>query len=310
MSGIVGVDAGASHTEAAAAPSGQPAGEQPTGRAVGGGGAVRLGGVETAAQAITDTVSRALAEAGLNPAPIAVVVGAAGAGRDEAERALLAALQESWGADALVRVVTDGEIALEAAFPGRPGILLAAGTGSIAYAREPDGRLERVGGLGWRVGDEGSGFALARAALRAVARAADRRGPHTDLAQRLTRAVGVDSVAQLAGMMHASSHTDLAALAPAVCEAALAGDAVARGLVREAALDLAQHVAALLPLFTGAPKVAVALTGGLIQPGSPVRDQLVDLLLQDMPAVELHEERVDPPLGALRMARQLLERVG
>jgi len=301
VSVLLGVDAGASHTEAVAA----DATLEPLGRESGAAGALRPGAAPESARAILEVSRRALQAAGLGEAPDAAVVGAAGAGAPEQQHALAEALSGEWGSTR-IRVVTDGEIALAAAFSSGPGILLAAGTGSIAFAQDPAGELRRVGGLGWRHGDEGSGYALASGALRAVGRAADGRDIQTGLAERLLQATGTDSIEELSQWARTADHTAVAALAANVLEAAEAGDLGARDLVREAAIDLAHHVAALLPAFAGESRVPLALSGGLIRAGSPVRELLVDIIRHDMPAIEISEAPVDPALGAVRMAAELL----
>ena len=302
MSLLVGVDAGASHTEAVATDGTL----HELGRASGTAGAMRPGAEQESARVILDVSSRAIAAAGVRGPPDAAVIGSAGAGAPEEQRALAEALSGEW-ASTKIRVVTDGEIALAAAFPSGPGILLAAGTGSIAFARNPAGELRRVGGLGWRHGDEGSGYALASGALRAVGRAGDGRAHQTGLAERLLEATGTHSIEELSQWARAAEHTAVAGLAPNVLEAAETGDLGARDLVQQAAIDLAHHVAALLPAFTGESRVPLALSGGLIRAGSPVRELLVEIIRHDMPAVEISEASVDPALGAVRLAAGLLE---
>ena len=78
------------------------------------------------------------------------------------------------GYKARVLVVNDALVALEAGAPGRPGVVLIAGTGSIAYGRNAQNQSARAGGWGYMLGDEGSGYWIGRAALRAVLREADR----------------------------------------------------------------------------------------------------------------------------------------
>lgn len=299
---LVGVDAGASHTEAVVADESL----RSLGRWTGTPGAVQPGRAAVAALAIADAVRGALEAAGLAGAPDAVVVGAAGAGSTEIREELTAALVGALGERPAVGVTTDAAIALEAAFGDGPGIVLVAGSGSIAYARDAAGNAWRAGGLGRQVGDEGSGYALARAALAAVGQAADGRGPDTDLAARLMQLTGSDSVATLLGWARQATAPEVAALAQAVCDAAAGGDEVARGLVGQAARDLALHVAALVPRFPEGATVHVALSGGLMRRGSPVRAALAELLRRDAPRVELLEQEVDPPLGALRMAARLV----
>ena len=80
-----------------------------------------------------------------------------------------------------VLVVNDALVALEAGAPDEPGVVVIAGTGSIAYGRNERNQAARAGGWGYMLGDEGSGYWIGRAALRAVLREADRRGPATQL---------------------------------------------------------------------------------------------------------------------------------
>ena len=119
------------------------------------------------------------------------------------------------------RVLTDYELAHRAAFGAGPGVLLVASTGSIAFARGADGRVQRAGGLGPLLGDEGSGFWLGRSAARdAVLRRARRQRDPLDLA-------------------HASDPVrETAALAPRVLRARLPR-------ARRLCEDAADHLAAL-----------------------------------------------------------------
>src|SRR2546423_11455186 len=77
--------------------------------------------------------------------------------------------------------MADGEVALSTAFADGAGIIVSAGTGSIAYARDAAGQLHRCGGYGWQLGDEGGGYWLGRRALDAAARARDGPGEGSTL---------------------------------------------------------------------------------------------------------------------------------
>ena len=108
--------------------------------------------------------------------PSAICCGMAGVDRPEdvaAVRAILTRIGEK--ADLLI--VNDALIALEAGAPGEAGVVIVAGTGSIAYGRDTEGHAARAGGWGHVLGDEGSGYWLGRQALQAVVRASDGRGP-------------------------------------------------------------------------------------------------------------------------------------
>jgi N-acetylglucosamine kinase-like BadF-type ATPase len=297
---LVGVDAGGSHTEVVVAD------EQLIIRARvrGPAGAVRPGSLPTAARAIVATVRQALGEAGVTGVPRALVVGAAGTGRAQERRALGDALLEAHVAHR-VEVTTDAAIALESVFHQAPGILLVAGSGSIAYARDPSGVVWRAGGLGWQMGDEGSGYALGRAALGTVGRAADGRGSATELSAALARYTNAPSLDDLVQWAGAASPGAVAALAKLVQEAAQDGDRVAQELVAAAAEELALHVLVLLQRFPAEAAVPFALAGGILTPGFPVREALLARMADHAPRLSLVSQGVDPPRGALALAARL-----
>jgi N-acetylglucosamine kinase-like BadF-type ATPase len=297
---LVGVDGGGSHTEVAVADQTLTI----RARARGPGSAIGPGRVAAGARAIVGTVRQALQQAGVTDVPDVLVAGVAGVGRDEERLALLQALRDA-GLARRIEVTTDAAIALESVFHQTPGILLNAGSGSIAYGRDPTGVVWRAGGLGWQLGDEGSGYALGRAALGVVGRAADGRGPSTVLARTVPARVGADSLDALVRWAGAASPGDVAGLAQAVQEAARDGDPPAQALVREAAAALADHVLVLVRRFPDGMPVSLALAGGILSAGWPVRQALEALLAERAPQVSVMTQPVDPPRGALAMAARL-----
>lgn len=202
-----------------------------------------------------------------------------------------------------VQVRTDVEVAFHDSFQTGPGVLLVAGTGSIGWCRLPSGREIRVGGWGALAGDQGSGWALGLAGLRAVLRALDSMDPPTDLAHVLPDVFGHDDPHELVDALWRASKAQVAALAPRVVDAADAGDAVAAGLVEEAVSGLEEHVAALLTSWReeapGDPP-EVALLGGLVVPGGPLRSRLVPRILRLGGVVS--EAPPDAARGAARLA--------
>ncbi|KEO83467.1 N-acetylglucosamine kinase [Tumebacillus flagellatus] len=218
---------------------------------------------------------------------------------------------EQWTAaqwpGAQVSVVHDARIALEAGLPpdaqNRAGIVLIAGTGSVAYGRNAAGLEARVGGWGYLLGDEGSGYDLGRRAITAVLRAYDGRDPQTLLSTLVLSAYGVQEPTELLPIVYgeSTSRGQVAKLARLVIEAAAAGDSVAQGLLDSGAGELAALVVALLKKmnFT-ARHVPVVLAGGLFSTGSP----LIELLASRLPdSVELRPGQ-PPVFGALRLARE------
>lgn len=292
---VVGVDAGGSKTRAVAWRDGLAMGQ-----ALGGPGAVRPGRAMAAAAVMAELTRKALAGAGALRADV-LVVGAAGVGRETERRELMQSLRNEQVATRL-RIVGDVELAHAAAFADGPGLVLSAGTGSIAIGRDQGGRIIRQGGYGWQMSDEGSGYAVARAGLEAVARAHDGRGPTTALTDLLLRAARVRQFDELVRWSTTASVGEVATLAPEVLAAANSEDEVAGSITRTCAeqlVSLARRAAALIE----APRpVPVALAGTLIGPGSPLRQRVAERL-SDIPFLAVEQLPVDPLDGALLLAR-------
>jgi glucosamine kinase len=294
---LIGTDVGGTKTAVAVAE-----GDEVVARADGPGAALRPGRALQSAATIAEVVRRALAGVGHIRGDV-LVVGAAGAGRRTEREELTQALRGEAIAERVV-VTTDIEIALVAAFGDGPGIVVSAGTGSIAVGRDRSGAMHRIGGYGWQMGDEGSGYAVGRAALGAVSRARDGRSPATPLQQRIlstTRSADFDELVRWAAT---ASSAEVAALAPSVLDVAAAGDLVARGILDYAARELSQLAICLLPLLDTEPEpMCVALTGGLLEVDTALR-RMVLQKLTDQEGLTLLDRPVDSTLGALAMAKR------
>lgn len=147
-----------------------------------------------------------------------------------------------------IRVMSDVELVLTAAFGTAPGVALIAGTGSIALARAPDEALKRCGGWGPRLDDEGGGFWMGREALRAVARMVDARGPKTLLIRPVAAYLRCDpeDVITLETRLRSVSIDGSARLARAVLAYAEEGDSVARDIAERGCVALHAIVHPLL----------------------------------------------------------------
>ena len=291
---LIGADVGGTKTAVAVSD-----GEKLLGRADGPGAAVRPGRALASASTITETVRAALSAAGRLAGDI-LVVGAAGAGREPERDELRKALRGESLATS-VMVTTDIEIALAAAFADGPGIVVSAGTGSIAVGRDRTGKQHRIGGYGWQMGDEGSGYAIGRAALGAVSRAFDGRSPKTALSDRVLRASRSSDFDSLIRWAATASPAEVAALAPHVLAVAAEGDPLAQGITDYAARELSQLAICLLPRMDLVPPVRVAVTGGLLAPDQPLRRTLLAKLAEET-AFQPTDTPVDAVEGALRLA--------
>ena len=265
------------------------------GRAEAPGGPMRAGSGEALAVRLAE-LARPLLLRDDGPRADTFVVGASGAGRELECNELRMALERqrvAWR----VMVVSDAELARADAFEGAAGVLLIAGTGSIAIARDERGTARRVGGLGWRMGDQGSGYWLGAHALEAVGAMLDSLGPPTRLAEALCASARVPGIAALVRWSTTAAPQDVAALGPAVVECANGGDAVAITL-RDAAVD----GLVALAVGAGAGPLPVALSGGLLAPDRPLRERVGRALLQRHGAAVV-KRALDPCRGALVLAK-------
>jgi N-acetylglucosamine kinase-like BadF-type ATPase len=263
-------------------------------RAASAAGVLRLDG----AAATPDAIAGALLEAieGLGPVagPVSVGVGLSGfeaATPGEIER-IGGLLRERLRAES-VTIASDAVTSLLGALEGRPGVVVAAGTGAVALGRVPDGGWAKVDGWGSLLGDAGSGFAVGREGFEQALRAADgRRGSETLL--RVAESAYGSLDALVAALYQAPSPSRaVAAFAPRVAEAARAGDEVAAGIWRRAGTELARSAAAALErLFGPDEAVEVSYAGGLFEAGDLLVEPFKEALAGLSPRA-----RVVPPRG-------------
>jgi N-acetylglucosamine kinase-like BadF-type ATPase len=164
-----------------------------------------------------------------------------------------------------LKITHDAEIALSGATAGEPGIIVIAGTGSMAFGRNSEGRFARAGGWGYVFGDEGGGFDLARRTLRAALRFEEGWGATTALHPMLLEATGSSDANGLMHRFYTSefSRPQIAALSQLVSQAAEQLDSVALAILQEAANDLAVYVEGVhRNLFKEGEPVSVAYIGG------------------------------------------------
>ncbi len=271
---------------------------------------VRVGEVQ-ARESLHQSVRQACAAAGITPPQVAhTCVGGSGAARPEFAAIVRRALAEILPTP--IEVVGDMQIALEAAFDTGPGVIVIAGTGSIAYGRDRQGNTARAGGWGFAIGDEGSAHWIGLTAVNAVLRASDASGAANDgilelyssFAAALGKAWGVTTLADLARAANSIPPPDFAVLFPAV---ASSQDDLAAEVLTRGGRELAQ-IAAIVAgrLFAGSDDAPVpaAMTGGVFRHAPLVAQVFYNELRRLDPRVEINPQVVEPVEGALRMARR------
>ena len=206
-------------------------------------------------------------------------------------------------ADRLI-ITNDALPVLYAASSDGVGIALISGTGSIAVGRNAKAKVARCGGWGSLFGDEGSGYQIALAALRAAARAADGRGMETTVLPGLRDHFKISQATELIPAIYAADMTrsDIAKLAPIVFQAAELGDAVARRIVEQAADDLSELVRTLATrLEMSEQAIALGVSGGVLLH----QEKFVDAICRRLAAsgIAVTVTRVQHPVaGAITIA--------
>ena len=201
----------------------------------------------------------------LNEPPTAIVAGISGLQMGGAE-VLQVVLSDIFGLPrSHIRVTNDMELAYAAHFGAAEGVLVYAGTGSIAYHRTVGGEVRRAGGYGFFLGDEGGAFWQGREALRVVLAAQDEGRTLTGpLADELAILTGSLSWPELRSWVYNGGRGAVAKLAPAVHRAALANDPDAQDVLGLAGLALARLASTLLRRCP--PGLPLVLAGGAANP--------------------------------------------
>ncbi|MCA1668327.1 MAG: BadF/BadG/BcrA/BcrD type ATPase [Thermomicrobia bacterium] len=295
---FLGVDGGATKTVAVVVDA---AGRE-IGRGMAGSGNQAAVGLERAVASIRGAVAEAARHAG-GGAFRAAWIGLAGVDRPGDRDRLLPHL--AMLAD-VMRLTNDAELALTG-LAGAVGVAVIAGTGSIAVGRDATGKMARAGGWGHIIGDEGSGYELGRLALKAAARAADGRGPQTALLPAIVAEWRLSRPDAMIDRVYPDGEKgQIARLSALVFAAARDGDAVARGIVREAATELALAALAVGEKL-GFPddRVPIALAGGMLIHEADFRAAVLRRLRRRRPVGQVALV-ADPASSAARAAMHLM----
>jgi glucosamine kinase len=288
---------------------------------------VRVGEAR-ARESLHQCVSQACTTAGIDPTQISYTcIGAAGAARPDVVNAVRRALGEILSSP--IDVLGDMQIALEGAFTGGPGVVVIAGTGSIAYGRNEQGLTGRAGGHGAVTSDEGSGHWIGKRAVAAIESGEKARNGNDaknaaaitpEFVSALEQAWTVGSVPELIRMARSEPAPNFAALFPAVLAAANSGDQGARNILQQAGAELAKlGLEVIRQIFSrheadGVAQegqmaaendiVPLAMVGSVFRHAQLVREVFYNQLREHDSRIEMKPEVVDPIDGALRIARK------
>jgi N-acetylglucosamine kinase-like BadF-type ATPase len=264
------------------------------------------GGVRRARRAVKGSTAEALKAAGLPGHTIlhAAFLGITGTKEDgRTEQALRECVKAK-----RLRVANDKVNALASVTAGKPGVVVIAGTGTIAYGENSRGRCATASGWGFLLGDEGAGFWIARKAIAAACRADDGRGDETALTHTLLAQAGVRDLWDLHFLIYSGklSRSDIADLARAVPAAADQGDQTARSVLREAGAELglaAGAVACRLGMHRA--QTVVGMVGGVFGASSEVCRSFRREVRKHMPRARFAPGRFAPVVGSVILALKM-----
>jgi N-acetylglucosamine kinase-like BadF-type ATPase len=236
--------------------------------------------------------------------PVAACIGIAGVDRKDDDRTVRGIMRRL-GFRARTLVVNDALIALVAGVGDDTGVVLIAGTGSIAYGVNEDGCAARAGGWGSVLGDEGSGYWIGREALVAVMRAADGRGPATRLSDLVLDRFGVSRVDALVREVYdpRTRREAVHALGPLVEQARSEGDVTAAEILAGASTELTHAAASVIArLGMRGHAFRIVLAGSMFRVIPWLTSDVIRRLAEVAPRATAGTLSVEPAMGAVHLA--------
>jgi N-acetylglucosamine kinase-like BadF-type ATPase len=235
-------------------------------------------------------------------------IGAAGAGRNEDAEKLHSSLINLASKKGIalkgVTVVSDAQIALEGAFPDNSGSILIAGTGSIIYGKDKEGKIYRAGGFGRIIGDEGSGYSIGRKALQNVAKYFDGSGEKSVIVSLLSQEYKIDTSEYLIKKVY-KENFDIASVAELVLAAASKDDLIALTILEEETDELIQQLKMLMKKMN-VNELNVAFAGSLVINKNVYSDMLKEKIKFYLPSISIVKPEYTPLQGAINIAREKL----
>ena len=233
-----------------------------------------------------------------------IFLGLTGAGREVDQERMKKGFEEYLRENSLpvpwIAVESDALAALEGAFPGKAGMILISGTGSILLAKDDSGKVIRTGGWGRFIGDEGSGYFIGKAGLMAYVKEYDGRGKKTKISE-LLRNLDIQSPQSLVLKIY-HENFDIASVAKIVVEAADHGDEVAASILEDAAVELMTHIRAAVSKI--GTEIPLALMGSILSHKNLLVTKLTNLISRELPAVKICHPEKSAAAGAALLARR------
>ena len=235
---------------------------------------------------------------------ITLVIGTAGAGRKEDAEKFETYLKESLTAVENIKVVSDAEITLRGAFENKNGAILISGTGSILYYKL-NNEINRVGGFGRLIGDEGSGYSIGRKGLNVFSKMLDGRIEKTSLTELANKRLGIDSAQSLITKVY-KEEFNIASFAEIVIEAAGENETHSKKIIDEETDELINHLRVITKNNKSA-QIDLVLSGGLLESENIFKNLLIQKIADQLPQIKIVKPKHRPEYGAVLIAKEILQ---
>jgi len=261
---------------------------------------------ESAEQLLKSMIGKALSHLPHSGELGGICIGAAGADTEADYAFFTRVLQEATGSEKVL-AVNDGYASMFATLKEAPGVVIAAGTGSICWGKNDKGDVVRMGGWGYLFSDEGSGYSMVSDALDVVCRTIDGRASKGALLlEKLMDSFGVNTHEELISEIYLSpTPQSIAAYFPLVAEAAAAKDPLALDVIdrgMDALVELVASAARHLEMY---PVFTVGMTGSILTSVQITRELFMQKMVERFPKCTIVEEKAENVDGAIFLARTL-----
>lgn len=237
-------------------------------------------------------------------------IGNAGLSRPTEKATFQHFFQQLLGAETPVLLCNDAEILMAGGLGDIQGLCLIAGTGSIALGRLSDGRTMRAGGLGWRLGDEGSAWWIAQQAVQRSLRSKEQREMPTSMLSPLMEYFKLNDPNQFVPLFNGSvlDKAAIAGAAPIVTAAAITGDELATDILHIAAAELVGLIDSIVKRVPELESSSLVCAGGVLEHDTIVLPEFRRKLHQLLPKITIQKSKGDALEGALLLARNGIQK--
>ncbi len=243
-------------------------------------------------------------KAGADKNDIAVIViGTAGGGNPVASEQIRKTISVSLSDKTKISVTSDAAISLEGAFAGKPGIIVIAGTGSSVFGKDSDNNVYYAGGYGRLIGDEGSGFSIARRGLNLISKYFDGLTGNSQFILMAKNLLGITDRDKLTEFVY-SKTADIASLTPLILKAA-ENDTASKNILTEESELLARQVESVCNKIN--PEFhQIVFTGSLIENENIYSDLLKKMIIELIPTVKFVRPQFTPVEGGILIAKKII----